>query len=152
MGTDVVWVAFGRPGQRGARRDGPVHRVLPSVMLREHDRQLDHLLELQLLRRHAVQDVAQSSPILVPRRRRQLDDGAGIHPRLHLTRQPRDGVVRLVHNHQRAVDVHQIGEGKFDPAALEPLQPWCRRGDRAEMRLHLLVMGVDLTPFGVRDP
>jgi hypothetical protein len=133
-------------GQRGARGDRPVHRVLPGVVLGQHDRQLDHLFELQLLRRHAVQDVG-----VEPRRRRELDDRGRVHPRLHLARQAGDGVVRLVHDHQRPVDMHQVGEGELHAAAFQRFQPRQGLGQRREVRLHVLVVGIDLAALGVRD-
>ena len=76
----------------------------------------------------------------------------GVHPRLHLPRQPGDGVVRFVHDHQRAVAVQQVGEGVFHAAVFAPLQPR-RDGVRpGEMRLHVLVVGVHLAAFGALHP
>ena len=81
-GANTVGIVRGGLGQRHSRRNGAVHRVLPSVVLGEHDRQLDHFLCLQLARCDAVHDVG-----VEPRRRGELDDGAGVHPCLHLARQ-----------------------------------------------------------------
>ena len=148
-GADAAGLSLRRPGQPGARGDRAVHRVLPILVLGQHDRQLDHLLPLQLLRRHAVQDVR-----LRLRSRRELDDGARVHPRLHLPRQPGDRVVRFIHDHQRTVEVEEVGEGELDAAALpvKLLQPRRRRRNLAEVRLHLLVVGIHLAPLGVGDP
>ena len=46
-----------------------------------------------------------------------------IDPRLHFARQAGDGVVRLVHDHQRPVDMHQVGEGEFHATAFQLFQP-----------------------------
>lgn len=142
--TDVVRIILGGLGQCGAGIDGAVHRVLPGVMLGQHDRQLDHFLQLQFLRRHAVQDVG-----IEAGSGGEFDDGAWVDARLHVAGQAGDGVVRLVHDHQGAMGVHQVGEGELHPAAVQPFQSRCRGGEAGEMRLHVLVMGIDLAALGV---
>ena len=71
----------------------------------------------------------------------ELDDRARVHPRLHLPGEAGDRVVRLVHDHQRTVDVEQVREGELDPAVFQPLQ--IRRGlrDAGEVGLQVLVVG-----------
>ena len=56
-GPDVVGVTAGRLGQRGPPGNRRVDRVLPVVMLGQHDRQRDHVRSLQLLGGDAVQNV-----------------------------------------------------------------------------------------------
>ena len=116
-------------------------------MLGEHDRQLYHLLVFEFLGRYAVQDVG-----FLARRRRELDDSARVHPRLHLTRQFGSGSVRLVHDHERAVEVHEVDEGEFNAPAVRPLKLRRSGGQGGEVRLHLFVVGVDLAANGVADP
>ena len=146
-GADVAAVPLRLLRQLGAGGDGGAHGALPDVVFGQGDGQLDHLRALQFLGRGAVQDVG-----VQPRRRREFDHRAGVHPRLHLPRQPGDGVVRLVHDHQRAVAVQQVGEGVFHAAVFAPLQPR-RAGVRpGEMRLHVLVVGVHLAAFGALHP
>ena len=151
-GPDVVRLVLRARGERRAGGDGPAHRPLPGIVLGEEDRQLDHRLRLQLPGRDAVQDVVDRPALPVPRGGGELDDRRGVHPRLHLPREAGDRVVGLVHDHQRPVDVEQVRERELDPAARQPFE--ARRGlrDRGEVRLQVLVVGVDLAALGALDP
>ena len=117
-------------------------------MLGEQDRQLDHGLRLQLPGGDAVQDVAEGAAPVVARGGGELDDRAGVHPCLHLPGEAGDCVVRLVHDHERAVDVEQVGKREPDPAAVEPFEPGRALGDGREVRLQVLVVGIDLAALG----
>ena len=143
-GADAAGLLLRHRGECGALGDRAVHRVLPRVVLGQDDRQLDHLLALQFLRTHAVQNVG-----LGPWRGRELHDGAWIYARLHLARQTGHRVVRLVHDHQRPVQMQQIGEREFDAPAGQLLQPGPRRRHRGKVRLQVLVVGVHLAALGV---
>jgi hypothetical protein len=143
----VVGLAFRRHFQRRPLRNRVAHRILPGTVLGEHDRQLDHLGGFKLLGRHAVQDIGVRSW-----RRCELDNRAWIRASLHLAREACHGIVRLVHDHQRSMDVQQVGEGKFRPAPVELFQTGRQALQRAEMRLHVLIMRIDLAAFRVRHP
>src|SRR6185312_10201734 len=137
-------------GKRRARRHRTVDRRLPIIVLRKHDRQLDHLLLLQFLRGYIVQDVG-----YIFRRRGELDVGAGIDARLQFAREARYGVMGFVHDHQRPVEMHQVREREFD-FSLElsflcafEIGRVCRNA--GEVRLQVFVVGIDLAPFGVLD-
>ena len=84
----------------------------------------------------------------------ELQDCSGTQAFLHGPCQPRDGVVRLVDDHQRAVAVEQVGEGRLGPTGGQQLVVRrLRVGDGfharhgalrpREMGLQRLVMGVD---------
>ena len=146
-GSEVVGVPFGGFGQRRSFRNRAVDRVLPGVVLRQHDWQFDHILAFEFLGSDAVQDVR-----LGPGCGGKLDNRARVDPCLHLARQAGYRVVRLVHDHQWSVNMQQIGEGKLDPATLQLLQTRPSVWDSGEVWFHLLVMGVDLAAFGVRHP
>ena len=140
-GPDVVRILLRALGERGAGGDGAAHRALPGVVLGEQDRQLDHRLRLQLPGGDAVQDVAERAAPVVARGGGELDDRARVHPRLHLPGEAGDRVVRLVHDHQRAVDVQQVREGELDPAAVQPFQVRHGVRDAGEVGLQVLVVG-----------
>ena len=46
---NIVGIVLCGLGQRGAGLDGPVHRILPGVVLGKHDGQLDHVRALEFL-------------------------------------------------------------------------------------------------------
>ena len=107
---------------------------------------------LQLPGRDAVQDVAEWAASPVARGGGEFDDRARVHPRLHLPGEAGDRVVRLVHDHQRAVDVQQVRERELDPAAFQPFETGRGLGDGGEVWLQVLVVGVDLAALGALDP
>ena len=145
--AEIVPVAGRGSRQPGAGGHRVAHGVLPVGVLQKDDRQLDHLLGLQFPGRNAVQDVR-----VEPWRRREFDNRARVHPSLHLAGQAGHGVVRLVYDHQRPVDVHQVSEREFRPAAVQRLQPRRKPPQPTEMRLQILVVGVDLAAFGILYP
>ena len=110
QGANVVRVVLRALGKRGAGGDGAAYCTLPGIVLGEQDWQLDHRFGLQLAGRDAVQDVVEPAAFPVARGGGELDDRARVHPRLHLSGEAGDRVVRLVHDHQRAVDVEQVRE------------------------------------------
>ena len=61
--------------------------------------------------------------------------------------------MRLIHDHQRIVDVHQVGKGKPDIALERPiiiaLKPRSSGGYLGKMRLQHFMVGIDLAPVGV---
>ena len=65
------------------------------------------------------------------------------------------GVVRLVHDDQRPVDHHQVGEGVFDLAGMsavaEPLQVGPVGVQPGEVAFQRLFVGVDVAAFGLFD-
>ena len=75
----------------------------------------------------------------------------GLRACLHFARQTGDGVMCLVHDQQRPVEVQQVGEGELDPAACRFFQALRRIPDAGEMRLEILVVSVDLATTGVCD-
>ena len=103
--TDVVGVAARTFRERSASRDGAAHRSLPGIVFGELDRQLDHRLGLELPGRDAVQDVVEPAAFPVAGGGGELDDRARVHPCLHLPGEAGHRIVRLVHDHQRAVHV-----------------------------------------------
>ena len=138
----------------GAARDRAGHRTLPGLVLIQADGQLDHLLRLQLRGANGVEDVA-----LGMRGRGELDDGGRVHARLHLARQAGHRLVRLIHDHQRAMEVEQVGEGIAYVVRVAPY-PLCHLGTERlqprdplrhvrEQRLQRLVVRIDLAPLCV---
>ena len=111
-------------------------------MLRQHDRQLDHRFLLEFLRADAIQDVG-----LRARRCRELNDRAGVHPRLHFPGQPGNRVMGFVHNHEGAVHVQQVGEGDLHLPACQSFQARQVLGQAAEVRLQVLMVRVDPAPL-----
>ena len=145
-GADVVAVRRRRLREGGAARHGAGDGAAPVLVFGERDGQFDHRLALQRAGGDAVENVRRPA-----RSRREFDDGAGVHAPLHFARQAGDGVMRLVHDHQRAVEAEQVGEGVFESAVLQPRQAGRRMRQRGEMRLQVLVVGIDLAAFGVLD-
>ena len=145
-GPNVIGVLLGRLSQGRAGHNRPVHRILPRGVFGQHDRQLDHLGLLQFLGRNTVQNVR-----FWLRCRGELDDGAGVEACLHFPGQAGNGVVRLVYDHQRLVEVQQVGKGELDPAACRLFQALCRIPNAGEVRLKVLVVSVDLAATGVFD-
>ena len=99
-----------------------------------------------------MQDVVEPSALPIAGGGGELDDRAWIHPRLHLPGETGHRIVRLVHDHQRAVEVEQVREGELDAAVFPWFETGCGLGDAGEVRFEVLVVGVDLAPLGVRDP
>ncbi|OIQ73663.1 hypothetical protein GALL_446960 [mine drainage metagenome] len=161
-GADVVGLRLRRGLQLVAGANGVGHTVAPTLrMLGQHDRQLDHLLGLQLLGAHMVQHVVARN-----RRGGEFDDAARVHPPERLEEALGAVVVRFVHDDHRALQVqpvrhgilhppnvllgqvglaHQIGGGDL----LQPLRELRRQV--VEVRGQFLEEGVDVALRGVAD-
>lgn len=94
--------------QRVAPGDGVGQTLLPVRLGLQHDRQLDHLLGLQLGGADAVQHVARRA--LQIGRGAQLHHAAGAQPRQHVEGQLGAAVVRLVDHDERPAQPQHVGQ------------------------------------------
>ena len=140
------------------------HRRLPAgQVFGEHDRQLDHVLGLQLLRRHRHQHVG----ALGDRRGRQFEHARGPHARQRLERKIGARVVRLIDNHDGVLQGQPIDQRGLHPADIslgqKRMPRHIRRGHRLqalqavrrlrlEMRLERLAHRIHIALAGLGDP
>ena len=112
--SDVIHLVRRFRFQRMAAQHRIAHRVAPMIrrVLREQNRQLDHLLRFQLAGRNAVQLIG----FLRHRRRCQIEHCSGSYRAQHVERLRRFRVMRLIHNHNRSHQRQQICGRRFHPA------------------------------------
>ena len=134
--------------QFGAAGDRIAQALLPVRFRLQQDRQLDHLLGLQLRRAHAVQYVA--GHLFHVRRGGQFHDAAGIEALEGGETDLGAGVVRLVDDQERAAQAQHVGQRiRGRTIGLFQQDVALRRREAVEM-LHQRAAGlVNLQPFGL---
>ena len=145
-GMDKIPVQSGQVVQFLAGEDAVAHGFLPGVVFGQDDGQLDHLLGLEFQRRNRVQDVAAGG-----RGGGELDDAGRLDALQDFDAQLRSIVVGFIDDDQRAMQRQQVAEAVFDRAALQAFQAGGVGRDADEMRLQILVVGIDLAAFGAVD-
>ncbi len=146
--ADAASILRGDSLQPGAVVDRMGDRRLPAAMLRQVDRQLDHVRRLQL------GGGGRDDYVGAHWRRGKLHHGRGREPAECLPGQRRREIVRLVHDHQWSVQLQQIREASDRLAAagavLVPGEVDAG-GQRREVRLQLLVVAIDVAVGDVVD-